>query len=49
VNLQVLDAQQHSSALRIAAIQAGIAAIHHHHRGGAALRAELRPFRKMRF
>jgi hypothetical protein len=39
----------HLSALRIAAIQAGIAAIHHDHRGGAALRAELRAFRKMRF
>src|ERR1700675_428999 len=36
------------SALGVAAIQAGVAAVHHHDRGGAALRAQLRPFGKMR-
>src|ERR1700722_2145631 len=35
-------------ALRVAAIQAGIAAVHHDHGGGAALRAQLRPLGKMR-
>jgi hypothetical protein len=34
----ILD-RLHLPALRIAAIQAGIAPVHHHHRGGAAFRA----------
>ena len=38
-----------SAALRIAAVQAGHAAIHHDDRCRAALRAELRAFRKVRF
>src|ERR1039457_2245779 len=36
------------SALRIAAIQTGIASVQHHHGSGAALRAQLRSFGKMR-
>jgi hypothetical protein len=36
------------SALRIAAIQAGHAAIHHNHCRGAAFCAQLRTFRKVR-
>src|SRR5579872_7454088 len=36
------------SALGIAAIQAGVAAIHHYHCSGAALRTQLRAFREMR-
>src|SRR5665213_3524614 len=35
-------------ALGVAAIQAGVATVHHHHRGGAALRAQLCALRKMR-
>src|SRR5208283_3148318 len=37
------------SALRVATIQAGLAAVHHHDGSGAALRAKLRSFGKMRF
>jgi hypothetical protein len=36
------------SALGFATIQASIAAVHHHDGSGAALRAQLRPLRKMR-
>jgi hypothetical protein len=35
-------------ALRVAAIQARLAAVHHDDGGGAALRAQLRPFGEMR-
>jgi hypothetical protein len=35
-------------ALRVAAIQARVAAVHHDDGSGAALRAQLRAFRKMR-
>ena len=37
-----------STALRVAAVQAGHAAVHHDDGGGAALGAQLRRFRKMR-
>jgi hypothetical protein len=36
-----------STALGIAAIQTGHAAIHHHHRGGTAFTAELRTLREV--
>ena len=44
----ILDTLIYLSALRIAAIQAGIAAIHHDDGSGAALCTELRAFGKMR-
>lgn len=49
-SLQNSHFSQHAQlpALRIAAIQASFAAVHHDDGGGAALRAELRPFREVR-
>jgi hypothetical protein len=47
-NRTCLTRHQDLAALRIAAIQARVAAVHHDDGGGAALRAQLRAFRKMR-